>query len=206
MDVPWDKTEVDVQPFIELPPEQRGKMFAAFIANGFRITIGYPKTIKSHSFDPAKFLGKEWSIWRGPADGDGLSGEEDICPKSLSLVEVELAKFVFRACLNDGESSIMGEEKILRLNEMSDFIGFGPNVFLGLWEDYQINKENSALKWLHRNFGVTFMDFPGAILRDPDGRRDVLCFDRRGDGDWDWGYRWLDGRCRVGSLSAGCAS
>lgn len=206
VDVPWDKIEVDVQPFIGLPPEQKGRMFAAFIANKFQLMVGAPKTIKTKPFDPAKFLGEGWTIWKGPIDGDGLSGEEDVCPKSLALVEVELSKFVFRTCLKEGESSIAGEEKIRRLNEMSDFIGFGPNVFLGLWGDYRTNRENSTLEWLHQNFGVTSMDFPGAVLRYPHGNRCVLYLDRRDVGEWHWYYNYLGDQWDADSPSAGCAS
>src|SRR3989344_4756087 len=28
-------------------------------------------------FSPAEFIGKEWTVWKGPADGNGLGGEED---------------------------------------------------------------------------------------------------------------------------------
>lgn len=206
VDVPWDKIEVDVQPFIELTPEQRGRMFAAFLRNGCRLVVGEPKTIKAMPFDLEKFLGKDCSIWKGSADGDGLSGEEDICHQSMAITEVELSKFVFRHCLKEGETSITGEEKIRRLNGMSNFIGFGPNIFLGLWEDYQVNKENSALEWLYRNFGVTFMDFPGVILRLPDGYRYVLYLYRNSDGEWRWDCFWLDLQWYAGPPSVGCAS
>ncbi len=204
VDIPWEKIEADVQPFIMLPPEQKGRMFAAFIANNFRLTVGDPKIIKAKPFDPVKFLGEGWTIWKGPADGDGLLGEEDICPKSLAFTVVELSEFVFKTCLKEGESSITYEEKIRRLKEMLDFIGFGLNVFLGLWEDYLINRENSALEWLHQNFGVTLMDFPGVVLRNPRGDREVLCLHRYDNG-WLWSLFCLGSQCNVDRPSAGCA-
>ncbi|MDO9231025.1 MAG: hypothetical protein Q7U36_00905 [bacterium] len=41
----------------------------------------------------------------------------------------------------------MGEEKLRRLKEEKpEFIRFAGNVFLGLWLDYQANKENSILE------------------------------------------------------------
>ncbi len=201
----WDKIDFDfarLQDNIIRDPKGAGERFTTFLRNGCRLVIGEPKSIMAKPFDLVKFLGKGWSIWKGPADGDGLSGDEDVCPK----VEVELSKFVFRHCLKEGETSITGAEKIRRLNEMSDFIGFGPNVFLGLWEDYQANKENSALEWLFQNFGVTFMDFPGAILRNPDGNRSVLYLYRDSDGGWHWRCNWLDSQWDAGYPSAGCAS
>lgn len=39
LDVPWEGLEADVQPFIELSPEERGKRFAAFIRNGFHLMV-----------------------------------------------------------------------------------------------------------------------------------------------------------------------
>lgn len=166
------------------------------------------KIIKIEPLDFAKFLSGDLTIWKGPADGGGFSGEEDVCLKSLSLAEVELSKFIFKNYLEEGEASIGGEERMRRLNGMSDFIGFGPNVFLGLWYDYQANKENkenSALEWLHRNFGVTVMDFPGAVLRLI-GYRVVLCLFRYADGSWGWYYGWLGDKWGGDCSSVGYAS
>ncbi|MFA6974336.1 MAG: hypothetical protein WC238_06445 [Parcubacteria group bacterium] len=206
--VDWDKInggflQAEV---IDLSPEEFGKRFTAFLKNGCRFIFGEPRTIKTRLFDPVEFLGKGNTIWRGSADGDGLSGEEDVCQQSRAIVEVELSKFVFRNCLKEDEISIIGEEKIRRINEMSDFIGFGLNVFLGLWEDYETNKENSALEWLHQNFGVTFMDFPGVILRSRSGRRHVLYLRRGADDKWYWERDQLSFQWCAGNPSVGCAS
>ena len=192
---------------ISLSPEEFGKRFTAFLKNDCRFIFGDPKSIATKSFNPTEFLGKGWTTWKGSADGDGLSGEEDIDPRSLALTEVELANFLFKTCLKTDEESISGEEKLRRLKEENPgFIRFGGNVFLGLWEDYQANKENSILEWLHRNFGVTFMDFFGQVLRDPHGRRDVLFLYRCDGGEWSWHCSWLDFRWGAGRPSAGCAS
>jgi hypothetical protein len=206
IDTPWDEINVNVQPFIELPPEQRGRLFANFVKNNFRI-VGDLKSVLTKPFNPTEFIGKGWATWKGPVNGDGLSGEEDIDSRSLALTEVELAKFIFETCLKEGETSITGEEKIRRQKEEKpEFVRFAGNVFLGLWLDYEANKKNSVLEWLHKNFGVTFMDFPGQVLRDPNGRRSILCFDRDGDGGWVWGCGWLDRQWDAGYPSAGCAS
>ena len=207
VDTPWDKIEVDVQPFIELSPEQRGNSFAAFIANKFRLVIGESRLIITKPFDPAEFVGKDYTTWKGHIDGDGLSGDKDIDQRSLALTEIGLAKFIFETCLKKGEVSISGEEKLRRLKEEKpDFVRFAGNVFLGLWLDYEVNKENSILEWFYRNLGITFMDFPGQVLRGPGGGRGVLCLDRGGGGRWVWGCGWLGGRWDAGDPSVGCAS
>lgn len=158
-------------------------------------------------FDPAKFIGKGWTIWKGPADGDGLTGEEDIDPRSLVLTEVKLAKFVFETCLKSGENFITGEEKLRRQKEEKPgFIRFGGSVFYSLWLDYQDNKEKSVLEWLHRNFGVTFMDFMGQIFRNPFGGCSVLCLNRYDAGEWRWECHWLDYQWDADNPSVGCAS
>lgn len=206
-DTPWESIDADVQIFIELPAEQRGKMFAAFIANKFHLNVGDPKTLLTKLFDPTSFIGKGWATWKGSADGDGLSGEEDIDSRSLALTEIELAKFIFETCLKKGETSISGEEKLRHLKEEKpEIIRFAGNVFLGLWLDYQANKENSVLEWFHRNFGITFMDFPGQVLRYPDGDRSILFLYRHDDGEWHWDYLWLAYPWFAGGPSAGCAS
>lgn len=191
---------------IELTPEEFGKRFTAFLNNGCRVIVGQPKSLLTQPFNPAEFIGKDWKTWKGPIDGDGLSGDEDIDPRSMILTEVELAKFIFEACILAGEKSITGEEKLRRLKEKTEFISFGGSVFYALWLDYQNNKENSILEWFYRNFGVTFMDFMGQVLRNPRGHRHVLYLDRRGTGKWDWRCPWLDSQWLAGHPSAGCAS
>ena len=206
-DTPWESIDADVQAFIELPAEQRGKMFAAFIANKFHLNVGDPKTLLTKQFDPTSFIGKGWTTWKGPIDGDGLAGEEDVDTRSLALTEIELANFIFETCFKKGETSIFGEEKLRRLKEeRPEFVRFAGNVFLGLWLDYEANKENSILEWFHRNFGITFMDFPGQILRYTNGHRIIFYLNRLDDGKWSWSYNWLDSRWRVDDPSVGCAS
>lgn len=204
VDTPWDAIETDVQPFIELPPEQKGKMFAAFVENNFRVFVGKPKVIRTKFFDPARFIGKDWRIWRGPADGDGLTGEEDMDPRR-DIAEIEIARIIFETCLKEGENSITGEEKLSR-QKKAGYIRLGGNTFLGFWEDYQANKENSVLEWLYQTRKITYLDFFGDILRDPSGSRRVLCLDRSGDGRWGWSCGWLGGGWGAGSLSAGYAT
>jgi hypothetical protein len=205
--VRWDDLDGDSlqTKVINLMPEEFGKRFTAFLHSGCRIIIiGNLKLIPNWRFNPVEFIGGDWTTWKGSIDSDGLSGEEDVDLRSLNLIEIELAKFLFETCLKAGEKSITGEEKLRRLKEKPEFIRFGSNEFYALWLDYQANKESSILEWLYRNFGVTFMDFMGQILRDPRGRRDVLCF-RRGNGRWIWDYPRLDLQWSARNPSIGCA-
>lgn len=161
--------------------------------------------IASFAVDPARFIGKDWRIWRGPADGDGLTGEKDTDPRSQDTAEIEIARILFETCLREGENSIPGEEKLSRLKK-AGHIRLGGNAFLGFWEDYQANKENSVLEWLYRTRKITYLDFFGDILRDPNGDRSVLYLCRRDDGQWGWSCNWLGVGWGAGILSAGYAS
>lgn len=168
--------------------------------------FGDPKSILTNltkPFNSAEFIGKDWATWKGPIDGDGLSGDEDIDPRSMTLTEVELA---FETCLLEGEKSITGEEKLRRLKEKPGFIRFGGTVFYALWLDYQANKENSVLEWIYRNFKISFMDFMGQVLRSPRGRRSVLSLYRLDGGGWRWHYSWLGLQWDADYPSVGCAS
>jgi hypothetical protein len=69
------------------------------------------------TFNPETLLGKGWSIWRGPADGDGLQGEEQQDSRSLALQEVDLSQVLFETNLKPDEFRIVGEEKLRRLKE-----------------------------------------------------------------------------------------
>lgn len=203
----WDELDGDrIQEVIDLSPEEFGKRFTAFLKNGARFNLGDPRIIQTRSFDPAKFIGKDWTFWKGPAVGDGLTGEEDFDSRSRALTQIDVTRLRFEACLREGESSIKGEEKIRRLPEMADFIRLGGNAFLGFWEDYQDNKENSALEWIYRTHKIRSIDFPDDILRRPRGDRFVLCLCRYDGGRWDWGVRWLDDGWSAGDPSAGLAS
>ena len=163
--------------------------------------------VTSKQFDPTKFLGEGWTIWKGPIKGDGMHGEEDVDPRSLGIKKIKVSEFIFETSLNADEGSGVEEEKLCRLKEEKpDFTRFGGNVFLGLWEDYEANDENSILEWFYQNFGINRMNFPGLILRGPDGDRHVLCFFRRNDGRWFWACSWLYYQWPDSYPSAGCAS
>ncbi|NLC31627.1 MAG: hypothetical protein GX765_06280 [Candidatus Moranbacteria bacterium] len=167
--------------------------------------LGNPKSVFTRTFDPADFLGKGWATWKGPLNGDGLSGEEDVDSRSLALTEIELAKFLFETCILAGEEAITGEEKLRRLKERPEFIRCGGSVFYALWLDYEANKENSILEWLDRNFQVTSLDFMGQILRSPSDLRYVLCLCRDDYyGEWGWHYDWLGYLWGARNFSVGC--
>jgi len=180
------------------------RQFVRFLANGCRFIFG-SLTVACAPFDPAKFpsFGEGWSFWKGPKDGNGLEGEEERDKVSLALAEVDFEKTDFLICLEEGESSITGEEKLLRLRKLGRPI-YGANQFLGLWQDYQScqNKADSKLEKLYQQKGVTYVDFFGDILRFPDGRRYVLFLYRDDDGSWHWGCSWLDYDWRVCRFSA----
>jgi hypothetical protein len=169
---------------------------------------GIMKSFLTKSFDPVQFfgLGNGWSIWKGPADGDGKSGEEDIDPRSLAIAEVNVSEMIFETGLKDGETSIKGEEKLRRLKDDTGFIRFGGNVFMGLWLDYEANKENSVLEFLYQTKKIGYLDFFGTILRNSSGYRYVLYLYRSDGGEWDWDYYWLDDGWDARNLSAGRAS
>lgn len=188
-------------------PKGAGERFTAFLNNGCRLIIGEPRIIRINpdlKFDPTEFIGSGWTVWKGPADGYGLKGEQDLDKRSLALTEVDLAAAIFESGLKKSESSINGEEKLKRLQASAN-TQFGGNIFLALWQDYQQNKENSCLEWLWRNRKISWMSFFGLVLRDPNGNRRVLYLYRYGDG-WVWGDGWLGDGWNAGGLSAGLAS
>jgi hypothetical protein len=142
-------------------------------------------------FSPSEFMGEGWTVWKGPADGNGLEGPEnrDVREDTLSVIDWE--EVLLESHLQGEETSVYGEEKLRRANA-SGKIQLGGKAFLSLHEDYQANRENSVLEKLRRK-GVTCIYFFGLRLRGPSGRRDVLYLCVSGS-EWRWRYRYLNGR------------
>ncbi len=135
------------------------------------ISIVLP-TVKT--FNPATFTGRSLKV---------LDGEND--KRAEALIEVDFAKVIFDTCLKDGETRITGEEKLKRLKESGN-IRLGAETFLALWNE----DGRKTLEWLHKEKGITYLDFFGSILESSNGGRCVLCLHCY-DGRWGWNYSWL---------------
>jgi hypothetical protein len=174
---------------IGLLSEEFGRRFTAFLKAGARFVLGSLK-VATVSFDPQKFIGEDWTFWKGLREGNGKDGEEERDKVSMALAEADLEKSDFLTCLEGKETSITGEEKLLRLRESNRTL-YGLNIFCGLWQDYQQNKAGSVLERLYQQKSIAYLDFFGDVLRDLHGRRCVLYLCRGGVGRWDWSYSWL---------------
>ena len=145
---------------------------------------------RTSPFNPAGFIGQRgWTIWRGLATSDGLTGDEQQDYRSLALTEIDWNRVLFPTCLKGDETSITGEEKLKRLQASGEIL-LDAKVGEELLLDYKTNGENSVLEKLRQQHNVTYLDFFGTILRNPRGNRCVLylCFS---GGQWRWFYGWL---------------
>src|SRR3989344_2479392 len=142
----WDEIDFDrsqLQDLIIRNPIEAGKQFTAFLNNGGRLIVGESRMIKidrSKPFNPAEFIGKGWSVWRGTADGDGLSGEEEQDAQSLALSEIDLSQILLEAHLKKGESYTSGEERLRRL-KTAQRAKLDAGVFQTFWENRMILPE-----------------------------------------------------------------
>src|ERR687895_90509 len=136
-------------------------------------------------FNPTAFTGEGWSIWRGPINGNGLKGVEEQDRRSLKLTEVDFSRVSFETCLEEGETRITGEEK-LRRHESAGHICLDAKVGQTLFEE----EGHKTLNWL-KDRGITWMEFPGTILRSRGGSRCVLALYWGGSG-WHWDVFWLE--------------
>ncbi|MBI3251675.1 MAG: hypothetical protein HYZ62_02055 [Candidatus Andersenbacteria bacterium] len=177
--------------FIALPPAVRRQRLTAFFRNGCELTmVGSPIfTIdRSQPFNPADVFGKGWTMWKGPADGTGLDGEEEWDERSRALPQFDPAKVVLEHCLKEGENSIKGEEKLKRLRaEFTALIRLDPQLGYALVQE----PRQRTLEWMRINLDLTWIDLPGGVLRSPDGRRFFLYvyFD---DERWECSCFWLE--------------
>jgi len=63
---------------------------------------------RSKPFNPAEFIGAGWSVWRGPANGNGLEGEEERDPRSAMLTELDIGQVQLVTCLKQNEKVLIG--------------------------------------------------------------------------------------------------
>ncbi len=192
--VDWDALDGDElqKGIIDLTPEEFKKRFTAFLKSSAKVVgiiISAVLSLIGIAFDPVKFIGKDWAIWKGSADGDGLAGDEAQDAEALAMTELDATKMQFETCLKAGKTSITGEEKLKRLIALNKPL-LGAKQFLALWLDYQKNGEQSVLEWLRREKSINYLDFFGTILRGPDGSRFVLCLCWYG-GQWYWYCHWI---------------
>lgn len=143
---------------------------------------------RSNPFNPAEFIGAGWTIWRGPADGNGLQGEEEQDARSLALTEVDLGGVILDAALSAGENSTSGEERLRRLAVASG-VKMDAKIFQTLWENKKMIPERMKEK---TNGNITFVFADGTILRSPSGIRYSLYFCWDADyREWFWDSYWL---------------
>lgn len=206
-DVRWPLVDGDdlQREIINLKPEEFGDRFTAFLKNGGRLIVGEPCILpidRSKPFNPAEFIGAGWSIWRGPADGNGLVGEEERDYRSNTLIQLDLSKVQLATCLKPKELVTTGEERIKRL-KADGRVRLDENAFKAFWE----NQALIPSRFKERvNSNIQFIFFDGVVLRSPNGDRCALYFCFSDYGSWDWDFRWLGGGRSVCSPSAVLAS
>jgi hypothetical protein len=143
---------------------------------------------RSKAFDASEFIGPGWSIWRGPAEGDGLTGTEEQDERSLAVTVLDLTKIedTLKSCRWDGVPYIDGEERLKSLKK-EDCIRPDAQVLVTLWRNQRLVPRRI---WGKTDDIRSYVYFDGTILRDPNGDRCVLYLCRRGR-HWNWGFRFL---------------
>lgn len=181
-----------------------GDAFAAWINNGCRLILpGHMIIMRDRGkiFNPAEFIGAGHTIWRGPANGNGLEGELDQDERSIALNEADLTKVRFETTLEKGEKVVNGEKRLIRL-KAKNVIRLDAGLFAELWAD----KSKIPEQWKEKTNGnTTYVFFDGTILRCPHGNRYVLSLYWDGYA-WYWLTYWLDSVFTVSNPSAVLAS
>ncbi|MEI6863789.1 MAG: hypothetical protein WCK46_00240 [Candidatus Adlerbacteria bacterium] len=141
-------------------------------------------------------LGDEWTVWKGPKEGEGLEGEEDQDARATAVNAFDFSRMKFVHGFKDGEDSIDGEQKLERLKVLPDVrpdFAFGIGLFL--------EQGQTTLRWLYDNHGITWFEIPGTVMCHDGGYRYFLILSREGSGAWHWDYRWLKHERRRGWLA-----
>ncbi|MDD4901674.1 MAG: hypothetical protein PHE24_00905 [Patescibacteria group bacterium] len=164
--VDWDSLDGEYlqKKVISLPPKEFGRQFTDFLRYGCQFIFNNPRPKELALVDSYIFQDKNWKVWKGPVDGDGLSGEEDIDWRSLAIDKIEAHKLIIADCLLEGEKVIAAEEIRLRLRKSKILIPLGFKAFQYLWLDYQADRGGSILEWLYRTKGIRHLNFMGTIF------------------------------------------
>lgn len=133
---------------------------------------------RNRLFDPAGFLGKDWSI-----------EEED--ERSLALQEIDLSQVQLVIMLTKRESVVKGEEKLRRLKE-AGYVRLDAKIFQELWENQEFIPEDWKEKVVY---------FDGTVFQSPVGGRCVLDLYWSGS-CWNWNYNWLENDWNANKPSA----
>ncbi len=143
------------------------------------------------------FIGNGWTIWRGPANGNGLRGKDDQDERSLALTKLDLTKVQFETTLKKNENCVGGKERHNRLRKMG-YIRLDIKIRQTLFENETLIPES----WKDNINGYCrYIFFDGTFLRNPDGQRCVpyMCWR---NGEWILSDRWIDMDFGVGDPSA----
>ncbi|MBC7836702.1 hypothetical protein H7X87_02910 [Acetobacteraceae bacterium] len=184
--------------------EDKMRKVKRFFDNGCQLVVKGPNALvidRASLPTPAQFIDKDWSVWKGPKDGDGLKGYAEEDPRSLALTEIDFSKATFEHRLEEDEQTITGEEKLARMKAMPNIrLDFGIGVAL-----FQ-EKDQATLRFLHDAYGISWFELAGTVLRHSLGDRYFLSLFRGGDGSWGWDYGWLGRRRSRGLVSPLLAS
>lgn len=175
-------------------PKEAGEQFTLFLKNGAHVLVGKIETIpidRTTPFNPAEFIGAGWSIWKGPAEGNGLEGEEEQDARSLVLTMLDITRLRLETTLKGDETSVVGEGKFKRLQKMTD-TRLDAGIFQTFWRNQHLIPERFKAK---TNGNITRIYCDGTVLRSPNGSRCVLCFYWGvGTLEWCWDYCGLGSR------------
>jgi hypothetical protein len=139
-------------------------------------------TVVQALFNPVHLFGPGHSIWFGPAEGDGLEGNPDQDDRVPILKKVKWQEAVFVNYHLIDERVVNGEEMLCRAKS-SGQIRLGADVCMELLSDFIRRRQHSMLEHLCRTQDLDFVVFLGTVIRDPEGKRCVLCLHRE-DSAW----------------------
>lgn len=125
---------------------------------------------RSRPFDPPSLFGGGYSVWRGPADGDGLEGEEDHDPRAQILTEIDFDTLRCVSVHQSAEEKVHGEEFVRRLRRSAG-VTLDAYAFLAIHER-RLQGLPFTGDWATSG-RLTCLCLVGTILRAPNGERNI---------------------------------
>jgi hypothetical protein len=138
--------------------------------------------------------GREWGVWQGSPESNGLNGIGRVLNYSLNRNQFDFSEVVFD---NGDGKEISGENKYSQLSGREEKVLLDAQIGFTLW----FEENHKTLEYLRLVRNINYLEFYGTVFRrvEDAGTARYVFFLYHHDhlNGWKWGYRPLINACSL---------